>query len=76
MTITQQRTLDEQIAHENSLIDSWTSSDDYNSITDLSDLDNEEGLDYEEDDFDDEDPYNRMNFHEEELYDGGDYSLE
>ncbi len=70
MTATQSRTLDEQIAHENALIDSWGSGD-YNSITDLSDLDDEEGLAYDEDDFDDED-FGRD--YDEDLYDGGDYS--
>ena len=75
MTITQSRTLDEQIAHENALIDSWGASADYHSITDLSDLDEEEGLNYDEDDFDDyQDVENDPSY--DELYDDGDHSME
>jgi hypothetical protein len=70
MTITQSRTLDEQIAHENALIDTWSGSNDYNTITDLSDLDDEEG-------YQDSDDYQDVeNDPDYELYDDGDYSLE
>ena len=66
MTTAQSRTLDEQIAHENALIDSWASTPEYNSIIDLSDLDDEEGY-HPDDDMDDD-------YYDEELYDDGDYS--
>jgi len=75
MTITQSRTLDEQIAHENALIDSWGDSPDYNSIMDLSDLDGEDGYqDVEnEEDYDD---YEAFSGWSDELYDDGDWSMD
>jgi hypothetical protein len=73
MTATQKRTLDEQIAHEDALIETWTASNDYNSIIDLSDLDDEEGLRYDEDDFED---YEAFSGWSDELYDDGDYSMD
>lgn len=66
MTTAQSRTLDEQIAHEDALIDSWHFED--KGVTDLSDLDDEQGFRFDDGDFDEEED-------EDELF-NGDHSLD
>jgi hypothetical protein len=73
MTATQQRTYDEQLAHEDSLIDSWSHEE--KDIIDLGDLDDAEGFQYHDDDYmigcypEDDIDYSG-------LYDDGDHSME
>ncbi len=73
MTATQLRTLDEQIAYENSFIDSFSDSQDIDPIDELDYMD---GYDYHND----YDAYDAYDVEEPEsyddLYDDGDYSME